>query len=126
MLAASNSSLELVRALLQKGANVNARSLVSNKHSCQFLVCNLCFQDGTTALMLACRKPSVEIVEYLIAKGADPYATSNGGFTALIYASTCHQLKAVEQFLVRYKFTDNVNDQNGVSLILCLFLSSKD
>ena len=65
-----------VAALLERGADVNSRAPGTNQ-----------VPPGGTALMLAAARNHVEMVEFLLAKGADLNLTDQGGGTALIYAS---------------------------------------
>jgi ankyrin repeat protein len=60
---------EMVKALIDKGADVNAKD-----------------KDGQTALMLAAGGGYTEIVKALIEKGADVNAKNNTGDTALSLA----------------------------------------
>jgi hypothetical protein len=64
--AASHGHIEIVKLLLQKGADPNARNIGSN-----------------TALMLAARFGHIEVVKALIAGGADVNARDRFGDTAL-------------------------------------------
>jgi hypothetical protein len=64
--AACNGHVEIVKLLLQKGADPNARNIGSN-----------------TALMLAARRGHVEVVNALIAGGVDVNARDRSGGTAL-------------------------------------------
>ncbi len=63
--------LELARALVEKGANVNAVS-----------------KDGVTAIMIAAGHNNAPIIGLLIGAGADPNAKSAQGKSALDIAST--------------------------------------
>ena len=74
MLAAQNGHIEVVRALLAAGANVNQ-------------VNNL----GASSLMLAAHVGSIEIVRALLAANADPRIVSRKGHTALTLAMFYNQ-----------------------------------
>ena len=67
MMASQQGHLDVVQALLAKGADVNAKD-----------------NDGATALMLASQNGHLDVVQALLAKGADVNAKANDGVTALI------------------------------------------
>jgi ankyrin repeat protein len=71
MYAASSRNIEVVRLLLEKGADVNAR------HS-----------GNGGALMLAAQMGNPGIVKLLVEKGADVNLRNDYGYTALMYAAT--------------------------------------
>lgn len=71
ILAAYKGHLEIVRLLLNKGANVNAAQMF----------------DGGTSLMIACWNGHLEIVDELLKNGAKVNAASTNGTTSLMYAS---------------------------------------
>jgi ankyrin repeat protein len=62
--------MEVVKALLARGADVKARS-----------------KDGVTALLNAAEVGSAEIVQALLANGTDPDFRSNDGSLRLIQAA---------------------------------------
>ena len=68
--AATNGKTEVVRYLLDIGANPNALS-----------------PNGTTALMMAVRGGHAETVDLLLAKGADVNLRNQNGATALAWAT---------------------------------------
>src|SRR5690606_7406512 len=71
MFAARNGNSEIIAALLDAGARVDAATT-----------------NGTTPLMFAAASGSVEAVETLMAAGAEVNATENGfGQTALMFAA---------------------------------------
>ena len=69
MLASYNGHMDVVVALCDRGADVNAS------------------HDGATVLTLATLGGYVDIVKVLCDRGAAVNAVDNGGFTALMYAS---------------------------------------
>jgi len=79
MQAAENGSLEQIKALLTKGAEVNAKD-------------NL----GRTALMEAGGKGNLEIVKLLIDNGADANAKDENGRTVLMEAARSGKLRILE------------------------------
>jgi len=83
VLAAQNGDKETARKVLDKGANVNARS------------------GGMTALILASQNGHEGVVELLLAKGADPNAKTKSGDTALILASQEDRYEVVKVLIAR-------------------------
>jgi tetratricopeptide (TPR) repeat protein len=72
--AAINNQADAVRALIEKGANVNAKDL-----------------GGTTALILAAHYGYIDVVRVLIEKGADLNMKDGQGSTALDQAEARHK-----------------------------------
>jgi ankyrin repeat protein len=68
MYASGNGHVEIVMALLAKGAAVNAKD-----------------NEGVTALIYASGNGHVETVRALINRGADPFAKTNRGYDALYF-----------------------------------------
>lgn len=66
MFAAGMGNLELVKALVENGADLDAKSA-----------------SGQTALIWAARGGSLEVADYLLEQGADPDIKDSGGETAL-------------------------------------------
>ena len=76
------SSLELVKKLVAKGANVDARmgrrvNLTNTRFN----------EQGATPLLIAAVTADAEYMKALVALGADPKATNNDGSTALMAAA---------------------------------------
>jgi ankyrin repeat protein len=69
-LPSGNGSLEIVKILLDKGADVNTKD-----------------NYGSTALMMASRDGRIEVVKLLLSKKADANAKDEDGDTALIKAT---------------------------------------
>lgn len=67
LLACKNNSQEDAEALLQDGADINAKSKL---------------EGGDTALMLAVRDQNPDLVKFLLSKGADPNLQNDAGETA--------------------------------------------
>jgi len=75
MLATFDGHTDIVRLLLENGANPN----------CKFPGKNV------TPLMIAAQNNHIEIIRLLLGKGADPKATTNEGVTAMYIAEqNCH------------------------------------
>ena len=87
MVASQNGDVEVVKMLLNKGADVNSKT-----------------SDGITALIWATLNGHIEVVKMLIDKGANVNANEGNGMTALIYASDKGYLDVVQSLL--YKGAD--------------------
>ncbi len=96
---------EVVRALLDKGADVNAKN-----------------NSGLTALISASYLGHIEIVQALLDKGADINASANNGATALIFASANGRAEVVELLL---KNGADVNAQRNDGATALMGASSK-
>jgi ankyrin repeat protein len=90
MIAANNNNLSTVRALIEKGANVNLQN-----------------KKGETALLLSC-EPQIDnrIAILLLDNGADPNIKDNERFTPLMFACRDENIELVKKFL------DNGADPN--------------
>jgi ankyrin repeat protein len=95
-LALASESLPMVQLLVEKGAQVNARAA-----------------EDLSVLYWAVRNDSVEIVKYLILKGADPKAREKGeeveGRTLLWAAKS----REMAEFLVSRGVDPHARDKNG-------------
>ncbi len=80
--AADRGQLEIVELLVERGVDVDARSV-----------------DGVTPLMYASQNGYMEIMEYLISKGADVNATPYHNVTPLIGAVRTGHFEATELLL---------------------------
>ena len=81
MLAAYEGHIGRVRAMLERGADVNARD-----------------EDGDTALMFAAFKGHALVVHLLLTHGADVDAMAGNGWTAIKAARSC-RYNAVAEML---------------------------
>ena len=77
--AARQGDTNQVKALLDKGADVNAKD-----------------KYGDTALMGAAEAGNTDVVRVLLDKGADVNAKSKDGVTALMYAKEKNHTKIIE------------------------------
>ena len=76
-------SLELVRKLVQKGANVNARMTKEPRDGNR----NQLNRIGGTAFLMAAKSDDVPLMRALLESGADASLTTNRGTTALMAAA---------------------------------------
>ena len=76
-------SLDLVRKLVAKGANVNARQKREPRDGNR----NLLNRLGSTPFLLAAKSADVPLMRVLLECGADPRITTNNGTTALMAAA---------------------------------------
>src|SRR5712691_7433338 len=78
----------LVKTLLEHGANPNARISRGGRrnqmHQSDFVKITIA---GATPFLLASASGNIEIMRFLLAKGADPKLTTNDGVTALMAAA---------------------------------------
>ena len=94
--------LDVVKYLVAKGADVNAKS--SN--------------NGTTPLMSAAMRDLLDMVKYLIANGADVNAKDSEGTTPLMLAATWGHLLDVVEFLVSNGADVNAKDSKGTTPLI--------
>ena len=123
MYVCQNGHLEVLKYLVERGADVNTASIKGSTplvHASQnghlevveYLVeqganVNTRDIDGSTPLMYVCQNGHLEVVKYLVERGADVNATSIKGSTPLIYASQKGHFKVVK-FLVE-RGANNLN-----------------
>lgn len=103
--AVEQDNPELVKLLIEKGADVNAKD-----------------KDGYTALMRAIKKGYLEIARALINNNADVNVKSNDGFTPLMQAIKRHYLEAAYldliKLLIESKADLNTQDNNGLTALM--------
>jgi hypothetical protein len=95
VVAADRGDSPVVKALLEKGAGVNAATM-----------------EGATALMAAAARGRADIVQLLLDRQADVNAVTSDGKTALAYAANNGQTKVV-QLLLAHKADPKVLDNAG-------------
>ena len=76
-------SLDLVRQLVKRGANVNARTTKEPRDGNR----NMLNRIGSTAFLMAAKNDDVPMMRALLEIGADPSITTNRGTTALMVAA---------------------------------------
>ena len=92
-LAALHGYLDIVKWLIKKGANVNAKN-----------------RKEHTALHLAVHNAHKEVIRYLIQQGADINATEHEGDTPLAWAAYKRQIEVVKQLI---ELGANIHSQNN-------------
>ena len=113
--AAKNGHLEVVRLLLEAGANkerkgkTGATALILAAETGRLEVVRLLLQagadkdaaneNGKTALILAAEKGHLEVVQLLLEAGADQDSAMTGGATALMLAAQNGKLEVVRMLL---------------------------
>jgi len=75
--AVIKGDLETVKKMIEFGSDINEAS------------------NGMTPLMFAARYNNVEVIELLLANGADPKVKNEKGFTALKYAQLSNATEAI-------------------------------
>ena len=80
-------SLDIVKALLDRGVNLNAALTAPLPGRSGMDSGDTSLDSGTTPLMRAARAGDATVMRLLIAKGADPKLTTKEGNTALMFAA---------------------------------------
>ncbi|CAG8922375.1 unnamed protein product [Penicillium salamii] len=96
LFAASEEQIDMLKFLIEKGANINARD-----------------SDGHTALMCAAAGAKSEIVDLLVGSGADVHMHDSEGMTALDLVREGHQVlveRLQDQEYMSAKDLDLMND----------------
>ncbi|TDS17664.1 ankyrin repeat protein [Sphingobacterium paludis] len=123
--AAKLGDMELVQKLMDKGvrptdnalffAAQGSRQTSNGLPVYKHLIENLKLdptasnKDGATILHLLVRRPNIELINYLIAKGVDLQKADNEGNTILMNAAAGHDVDLVKLLLSK---VENVNAQN--------------
>lgn len=108
--AVESGKLHDVANMIDDGADLDART--TSRGMLSNMMVNIPYGVGATPLHAACLLGSVEIVQYLLKKGADPHATDEAGHTPMDYALLSHsffedELNRKEQS--RFAFRSTVN-----------------
>ena len=100
ILAADMGDLNVVDLLLNRGADVNAKT-----------------EEGATPLMYACQNGFPDVVDTLIRKGADVNTAPYNGMTALISVSKTGDYE-IASILVHAGASVDTTDENGLSALM--------
>jgi ankyrin repeat protein len=92
----------LIQALLEKGADVNARNI-----------------DGDTPLLMAVADENRDVIELLLDHGARADAAANGGYTVLTNAVQCNTSLGVLDLLLDHGAKIDAQDQFGCTALIC-------
>jgi len=104
MYASYNGEIEIVKYLIDNGANINLQS----KHDGKY---------GFSALTEASRNGHIEVVKYLIDNGADINLQINYGYTALIEASRNGHIEVIK-YLIDNGADINIQDRSGKTALI--------
>ena len=102
--AAWNGSTEVVKLLIDNGADLNHKS-----------------NHGDTALMYAARDGHTDVVKFLIDNGVDLNHKNNGGVTALIYAARKEHTEVVKLLIDNGADLNHKNNFGGTALIYAAY-----
>jgi ankyrin repeat protein len=100
LLAIRLKNLRIVRLLVEKGADVNAKS-----------------DQNVSALMVACFQNQVDIVKFLIKKKVDINAKAEGGMDAILLTSQQGNIEITRLLLESGAKLDSKTDTGGTALI---------
>lgn len=128
MIAAEASAVEVVRLMLARGADVNARDdqgrtaimCCDNATIYRLLMekgarTNVRDREGRTLLMMAAASGKRSVVEYLLKCGVDVQSRDNAGRNALMYAggSEVSQVEGIVHLLLARGLDINAQDSKG-------------
>jgi uncharacterized protein len=115
-------SIEIVRALLDRGADTNLALTTRLPGRSGMDGGDTSLGEGTTPLMRAARAGDAEVMRMLLAKGADPKRTTKEGNTAFLFAAgigyrdkntTGTEAQALEAVKVALEQGVDINQGNG-------------
>jgi ankyrin repeat protein len=121
-------SLEIVKALLDHGADPNARLIRNLPGRSGMDSGDTALGEGTTPLMRAARAGDAAVMRILLAKGADPNLTTRDGSTAFLFAAgvgyrdkntrgtESEALEAVQVALEQHPDINQTNSQGETAL----------
>ena len=106
MYASAYGYYEIVKCLVENGADLNATALIFASYYGRFGILKYLFENGAdvngsnkdneTVLMTACERGHFEIVKYLVENGADLNVKNKHNKTALIFSSENGHLEIVK------------------------------
>ena len=102
MTCARTGNVEAVKLLLSRGADLNAKE----------------DQQGHTALMRAVAGKHADVVQTLVEHGADVHARSQGGFTALLFASQQGDIPSARILIMAGANVNEASPENGTPLVV--------
>jgi len=101
-LPAAEGNLEQVKTEIEGGREVDSKDIA-----------------GQTALMYAAETGRMEVIKYLVSKGANVNARSQGyHYTALMYAASGNRLEALEYLIARGAEIDAPSFKNATALMM--------
>jgi len=110
MTASRTGKLDAVKALLDHGANINAKE-----------------NHGQTALMWAIDENHNDVAELLLARGADFSIRSNRGFTAFLFAARSNNMELIDAMMAAgQKLNDPVLGRPGNLVSIAISNSNYD
>ncbi|WIH81251.1 ankyrin repeat domain-containing protein [Brachyspira pilosicoli] len=104
MIAAAINDYDMVKFLVEKGADVNAKTHFE-------------YSSVETPLLLSLDNENSSVAEYLINNGADINVTNEDGETPLMYASKVHNIKVIE-LLIQKGADINAFDNYGNTALI--------
>jgi ankyrin repeat protein len=102
--ASITGQMDIVRTLLDKGADVNAGVTMPLRLSAAFvpynpeLVAGRLSQVGATPYMQAAKAVNTEMMKYLVSRGADPKKTATDGTSAIMLAAGLGKRSKTDMF----------------------------
>lgn len=114
MIAALKNDYDMVKFLVEKGANINAKTPYSSEYS-----------SVETPLLLSLDYEHIDsiydenssVAEFLINNGADINVKNNHGETPLMYASRVHNIKVVELLIQKNADINAFNNYGNTALM---------
>ena len=114
--ASTYNNEEMVKFLLEKGADANTVCEIKNEHT----------DISPTPLMNAAYKGNTNIINILLENGADINYTTDYGMTALMYAASFNQFEAAKVLLENNADTSITDEYGRTALDLAKSEDYKD